>query len=81
MSIDFNTLLTVEERKTVVTQRLQQLAIEAFQLTVNLRVLNNQENPNEQALTEINNNLNVLEQLIDEYKIELNSLTESEVIE
>lgn len=78
MSIDFNTLLTTEERKAVVTQRIQQLAVEAYQLTLNLNVLNAQEEPNEQALTEINNNLNLLEQMITVYKAELDSLGVSE---
>ncbi len=76
MSIDFNSLLTVEERKSVVTQRVQQLAVEAYQLTLNLNVLNAQEETNEQALTEINNNLNILEQMITVYKQELDSLSE-----
>lgn len=74
MSIDFNSLLTVEERKAVVTQRVQQLAVEAYQLSLNLNVLNAQEEPNEQALTEINNNLNLLDQMISVYKQELDSL-------
>jgi hypothetical protein len=76
MSIDFNTLLTVEERKSVVTQRVQQLAVEAYQLTLNLNVFNAQEEPNEKALLEITNNLNLLEQLISVYKQELDSLSE-----
>jgi ABC-type uncharacterized transport system auxiliary subunit len=76
MSIDFNTLLTVEERKSVVTQRVQQLAVEAYQLTLNLNVFNAQEEPNEKALIEITNNLNLLEQLISVYKQELDSLSE-----
>ena len=76
MSIDFNLLLTAEERKSVVTQRVQQLAVEAYQLSLNLNVLNAQEEPNEQALTEINNNLNILEQMISVYKQELDSLSE-----
>lgn len=50
MSIDFNSLLTVEERTSVVTQRIQQLAVEAYQLSLNVNVLNAQEEPNEQAL-------------------------------
>lgn len=78
MSIDFNTLLTTEERKAVVTQRVQQLAVEAYQLTLNLNVLNAQTEPNEQALAEINNNLNLLEQMITVYKAELDSLGVSE---
>lgn len=76
MSIDFNSLLTVEERKSVVTQRVQQLAVEAYQLTLNLNVFNAQEEPNEKALLEITNNLNLLEQLISVYKQELDSLSE-----
>jgi hypothetical protein len=76
MSIDFNSLLTVDERKAVVTQRVQQLAVEAYQLSLNLNVLNAQESPNEQALAEINNNLNLLEQMISVYKQELDSLVE-----
>lgn len=78
MSIDFNSLLTVEERKAVVTQRVQQLAVEAYQLSLNLNVLNAQEEPNEQALTEINNNLNLLDQMISVYKQELDSLGETD---
>jgi hypothetical protein len=78
MSIDFNSLLTVEERTSVVTQRIQQLAVEAYQLSLNVNVLNAQEEPNEQALTEINNNLALLDQMISVYKQELDSLGESE---
>lgn len=76
MSIDFNSLLTVEERTSVVTQRIQQLAVEAYQLSLNLNVINAQEEPNEQAQTEINNNLGLLEQMISVYKQELDTLEE-----
>ena len=78
MSIDFNSLLTVDERKAVVTQRVQQLAVEAYQLSLNKNVVNAQAEPNEQALTEINNNLTLLEEMISVYKQELDSLGESE---
>jgi len=81
MSIDFNTLLTVDERKAVVTQRVQQLAVEAYQLTLNLKVVNAQEEPNEQAQTEIGNNLNLLEQMISVYNEELGTLVQEEVTE
>jgi hypothetical protein len=81
MSIDFNSLLTVEERTSVVTQRIQQLAVEAYQLSLNLNVINAQEEPNEQAQTEINKNLDLLEQMISVYKQELDSLTNTEVPE
>jgi hypothetical protein len=76
MSIDFNSLLTVDERKAVVTQRVQQLAVEAYQLTLNLKVVNAQEEPSEQAITEITNNLTLLEQLIATYSEELTALSE-----
>jgi hypothetical protein len=81
MSIDFNSLLTVDERKAVVTQRVQQLAVEAYQLTLNLKVVNAQEEPNEQAQTEIGNNLNLLEQMISVYNEELGTLVQEEVTE
>jgi hypothetical protein len=81
MSIDFNSLLTVEERTSVVTQRIQQLAVEAYQLSLNLNVINAQEEPNEQAQTEINNNLGLIEQMISVYKQELDSLTVANVTE
>ena len=80
MSIDFNSLLTLEERKAVTTQRVQQLAVEAYQLSLNSKVLSAQAEPNEQALNEIANNLAILEQMIDVYSAELASLTE-EVVE
>jgi hypothetical protein len=76
MSIDFNSLLTVDERKAVVTQRVQQLAVEAYQLTLNLKVVNAQEQPSEQAITEITNNLNLLEQMLSTYSEELSVLSE-----
>jgi len=75
MSIDFNSLLTVEERKAVATQRVQQLAVEAYQLSLNLKVLEIQETPNEQALTDIGNNLNLLDQMISIYNQEIDSLS------
>ena len=77
MSIDFNSLLTLEERKAVTTQRIQQLSVEAYQLSLNLKVLESQPEPNEQALKEINNNLEILSQMINVYTEELNSLGES----
>lgn len=77
MSIDFNSLLTVEERKAVVAQRIQQLAVEAYQLTINKKVLESQAEPNEQALLEITNNLNFLEQIISAYSQEQNLLGDS----
>ena len=80
MSIDFNSLLTLEERQATLTQRVKQLAVEAYQLSLNSKVLSAQEEPNEQALTEIANNLSILEQMIDVYSTELTSLTK-EVVE
>lgn len=80
MSIDFNTLLTVDERKSVVTQRVQQLAVEAYQLSLNLKVVNAQEEPNEKALSEINTNLGLLEEMISVYNEELVAL-DTEVAE
>jgi hypothetical protein len=77
MSIDFNSLLTVDERKTVTTQRVQQLAVEAYQLTLNKKVLEAQEEPNEKALTEIDNNITLLDQMISVYQQELESLGET----
>jgi len=74
MSIDFNTLLTIDERKSVVTQRVQQLAVEAYQLSLNLKVVNAQEEPNEKALSEINTNLGLLEEMISVYNDELATL-------
>jgi len=79
MSIDFNSLLTVEERTSVVTQRVQQLAVEAYQLTLNLNVFGVQEEPNENAIAEINKNLELLESMISVYKQELDSLKNVEV--
>ena len=77
MSIDFNSLLTVEERKAVVTQRIQQMAVEAYQLTINKRVIDSQAEPNAQASEEIGNNLKFLEQIIETYSEELKTLGDS----
>ena len=77
MSIDFNSLLTAEERKAVVTQRIQQMAVEAYQLTINKRVIDSQAEPNAQASEEIGNNLKFLEQIIETYSEELKTLGDS----
>jgi hypothetical protein len=77
MSIDFNSLLTAEERKAVVTQRIQQMAVEAYQLTINKRVIDSQSEPNAQASLEIENNLKFLEQIIETYSEELKTLGDS----
>jgi len=77
MSIDFTTLLSAESKRAVVEQRIQQLSVEAYQLSLNVKVLELQPEPNENALLEINNNLTILSQMIDVYTEELNSLGDS----
>lgn len=72
MTIDFVNLLPLEERRAVLRKRIQQLAAEGYQHTLNrLAALRND---NQELLAEIDKQIGELSVAIDIYQAELNSL-------
>lgn len=78
MSIDFNLLLTTEEKQSVLVQKIKSYAADAYTITLNKQVLESSENVNQDGIDAINNDLETLERAINVYKQELDSLTKTE---
>lgn len=76
MAIDFDSLLTVEQKKSILTQRIQQFAAEGYQINLNKQVAESTENT--AGVEEADNNLAIIEQAINTYKQELDSLPVTE---
>jgi hypothetical protein len=75
MSINFDALLSDEQKRSVLEQRIQQFAVEAYQLTLNRKVTN------EESLAELDGNLEILENAINAYVEELTALPQPAVTE
>jgi peptidoglycan hydrolase CwlO-like protein len=72
MTVDFVNLLPLEERRVVLRKRIQQLAAEGYQHTLNrLAALRNE---NQELIAEIDKQIDELSVAIDVYQAELNSL-------
>jgi hypothetical protein len=76
MAIDFDALLTVEQKRNILVQRIQQFAAEGYQINLNKQVAESTENA--AGVEESDNNLIIIEQAINTYKAELDSLPEVE---
>jgi hypothetical protein len=72
MTIDFASLLPVEERREVLTKRIQQLAAEGYQHHINR--LAAQRNNKPELVTEADTAMQELRTVIETYQQELNSL-------
>ena len=72
MTVDFASLLPVEERREVLTKRIQQLAAEGYQHHINR--LAAQRNNKPELVTEADNAMRELATVIETYQQELNSL-------
>lgn len=70
MAINFEDFLSVEDRKSILNQRIQQFAVEAYQLNLNRKVAD------EASTVEIDKNLEMLGNAIVAYQEELNGLPE-----
>lgn len=79
MSINFDALLTDEQKRSILNQRLEQFVVEAYQVTLNIRVA--EANGDENAVIEGNKTLSVLENAVSIYTEEFNSIPVTEVTE
>jgi hypothetical protein len=79
MSINFDELLTKEQKRQILEQRIQQFAVEAYQITLNTRLAEN--NGDEEAKANGETTLTTLESAINLYVAELDSLPTTEVSE
>ena len=72
MAIDFDTLLTVEQKRNILEQRIQQFAAEGYQINLNKQIAESTENT--AGVEEAENNLVIIEQAINTYQAELGTL-------
>jgi hypothetical protein len=75
MSIDFNALLTAEEKQNIVVNKIKNYAAEAYQVTLNKEALSKNPEANADGIAESDKALLNLEEAINVYKTELESLT------
>jgi hypothetical protein len=75
MSIDFNSLLTVEEKQNIVVNKIKNYAAEAYQVSLNKEALEKNPEANADGIVESDKALLNLEEAINVYKNELESLT------
>lgn len=68
--MDYSTLLTIEQKKSILEQRIAQFATEAYQHDLNKKLANG----NEDAVTAAENALTILEAAITLHQEELNKL-------
>ncbi len=73
MSINFADLLGQDQKKELLSARIQQLAVEGYQLQLNRIVIEGLEN-NETALEVLDENVKAIEQGLTVYQQELNNL-------
>jgi hypothetical protein len=75
MSIDFGALLTTEQKRNLLEQRIQQFAAEGYQHTINKQVAEAKDPADETLLEQSENAIAVLTSAITEYQSELDKLT------
>lgn len=75
MAIDYSQYLTTEQKRSLLTQRVQQFCAEAYQHELNLKLAT--ETGNEAGVTQAEEALAVLEQAISLHEAELSALPES----
>lgn len=79
MSNNFSAYLTDEQQKNIIAQRIQQFAIEGYQISINRKVA--EANGDEAVLAEIDKNIETLTSVIAAYQAELDALPKTEVTE
>ena len=72
MSVDYNALLTSDQKKQILEARLAQFASEAYQVTLNLATA--EKLGNEEQIEKIKNNLELLETAINVHQEQLDIL-------
>jgi hypothetical protein len=73
MSIDYNALLTSEQKRQILEARLSQFASEAYQVTLNLATA--EKLGNQEQIDKVKINLNLLETAIVVHQEELSNLS------
>lgn len=73
MSVDYNALLTSEQKRQILEARLAQFASEAYQVTLNLATA--EKLGNQEQIDKIKANLNLLETAIVVHQEELSTLS------
>jgi len=76
MAIDFDALLTVDEKANILTQRIKQFAAEGYQINLNKQVAESTDNA--AGVEEADKNLVIIKEAINTYKAELESLPTAE---
>jgi hypothetical protein len=80
MTIDFNDLLEVEEKQNILINRIKSFAAEGYQLTLNKKVAESRtDEGKEQAVAEIDANIEIIQNAINVYQNELSTLTDAGV--
>jgi hypothetical protein len=79
MSNDFSAYLTDEQKRSIIEQRIQQFAVEGYQISINRKVA--EANADEAVIAEIDKNIETLASVIAAYKVELDALPQTEVTE
>jgi hypothetical protein len=79
MSNNFNAYLTDEQKKSIIAQRIQQFAVEGYQISINRKVA--EASGDEVVLAEIDKNIETLANVIAAYQAELDVLPQTEVTE
>jgi hypothetical protein len=73
MSVDYNALLTSDQKKNILEARLAQFASEAYQVTLNLATA--EKLGNQEQIDKVKINLNLLETAIVVHQEELSTLS------
>jgi hypothetical protein len=72
MSNNFSAYLTDEQKQNIIAQRIQQFAVEGYQISINRKVA--EESGDEAVLAEIDKNIETLTNVIAAYQAELDAL-------
>jgi hypothetical protein len=79
MSNEFSAYLNDEQKRSIILQRIQQFAVEGYQISINRKVA--EASGEEAVVAEIDKNIATLTQVINAYQAELDALPQTEVTE
>lgn len=79
MSNNFSAYLTDEQKQNIIAQRIQQFAVEGYQISINRKVA--EATGDEAVIAEIDKNIETLTSVIAAYQSELDALPKTEVTE
>ena len=79
MSNEFSVYLNDEQQRGIILQRIQQFAVEGYQISINRKVA--EEAGDEAVVVEIDKNIETLKNVIAAYQAELDALPKTEVTE